>query len=76
MKRETKRVKIELLTEMLGTVAKDPEVYRSYIETKKPEMQTDEEYMTVEKIEEKGWTGFHGENGGTEKLFIYEYLVN
>lgn len=57
---------------MLGTVPKSPEVYKDYIETKKPENIDEEEYLTVEKIEEKGWTGFHrGENG----LFIYEYMI-
>lgn len=30
------KVKIRLITEMLGTVAKDPEIYRTYIESKKP----------------------------------------
>ena len=52
------KVKIKLLTEMLGTVTKDPEVYKTYIESKKPETQNGEkEYLTVDKIEEKGWTG-------------------
>lgn len=66
------RVKIKLITEMLGTVTKDPEVYKTYIESKKPETITEDEYLTVEKIEEKGWTGFHHDENG---LFIYEYMV-
>jgi hypothetical protein len=57
---------------MLGTVTKDPEVYKTYIESKKPETITEDEYLTVEKIEEKGWTGFHKDENG---LFIYEYMV-
>jgi hypothetical protein len=57
---------------MLGTVTKDPEVYKTYIESKKPETITEDEYLTVEKIEEKGWTGFHHDENG---LFIYEYMV-
>lgn len=67
------KVKIKLLTEMLGTVTKDPEVYKTYIESKKPETQNGEdEYLTIDKIEEKGWTGFHRDENG---LFIYEYMI-
>ena len=67
------KVKIKLLTEMLGTVTKDPEVYKTYIESKKPEtLNGEEEYLTVDKIEEKGWTGFHRDENG---LFIYEYMI-
>jgi len=69
MKRE---YTIELTTEMLGTVTKDPEVYRTYIESKKPEGITEEEYLTVDKIEEKGWTGFHRDENG---LFVYDYFI-
>lgn len=70
---ETKTYKIELTTRMLGTVTKDPEVYRTYIESKKPEDKNGEdEYLTVEKVEEKGWTGFHRDDTG---LFIYEYMI-
>jgi len=70
---KTKPYKIELTTRMLGTVTKDPEVYRTYIESKKPEDKNGEdEYLTVEKVEEKGWTGFHIDENG---LFIYEYMI-
>lgn len=70
---DTKEYKIELTTEMLGTVTKDPEVYKTYIESKKPEtLNGEDEYLTVEKIEEKGWTGFHRDEQG---LFIYEYMI-
>jgi len=65
--------KIRLLTEMLGTVAQDPEVYKTYIESKKPEvLNGEDEYLTVSKIEEKGWTGFHRDDQG---LFIYDYMI-
>ena len=69
-----KRVyQIRLETEMLGTVTKDPEVYKTYIESKRPEgVEGEAEYLTVEKVEEKGWTGFHRDENG---LFIYEYMV-
>lgn len=66
------KIKIELTTQMLGTVTKDPEVYKTYIESKKPESIDEKEYLTVEKIEEKGWTGFHKDDKG---LFIYEYMI-
>jgi len=69
---EEKHFRIELITEMLGTVPKDPDIYKTYIESKKPEEITDEEYLSVEKIEEKGWTGFHSDENG---LFIYDYMI-
>lgn len=70
---EKREFKIELTTRMLGTVTKDPEVYKTYIESKKPEEKNGEdEYLTVEKVEEKGWTGFHKDETG---LFIYEYMI-
>jgi len=65
-------MKIRLLEPMLGTVTKDPDVYKTYIESKKPESETEEEYLTVEKVEEKGWTGFHSDENG---LFIYSYMI-
>jgi len=69
---EKRQYKIKLLTEMLGTVPKDPEVYKAYIETKKPLTVEEKEFLTVEKIEEKGWTGFHRDENG---LFIYDYMI-
>jgi len=69
---EKRKYVIELKTEMLGTVPKDPEVYRTYIESKKPEGVDEEEYLNVEKIEEKGWTGFHKDTNG---LFLYDYMI-
>lgn len=69
---EKRTVVIKTITEMLGTVTKDPEVYKTYIESKKPEGIDEQEYLTVDKIEEKGWTGFHRDENG---IFIYEYMV-
>ncbi len=65
-------VKIKLLTPMLGTVPKNKEIYKNYIETKKPNEINEEESETIEEIEEKSWTGFHKDEKG---LFIYDYLV-
>jgi hypothetical protein len=69
---QRRKFQIKLVSEMLGTVTKDPEVYKTYIESKKPESITEEEYLTVNKIEEKGWTGFHNDDQG---LFVYDYLI-
>jgi hypothetical protein len=73
MQMDKKRFTVEFLTEFLGTVSKDPEIYRTYIESKKPETENHEdEYLTVEKVEEKGWQGFHRDDNG---LFVYEYMI-
>jgi len=56
----------------LGTVTMDPEVYKTYIESKKPKEIEEDEAATVEKMEQKGWTGFHSDEEG---LFIYDYMI-
>lgn len=70
---ETREIKIKLITKMLGTAPKDPEVYKIYIESKKPVEIKEDESATVEKVETKGWTGFHVAKDG--ELFIYEYMI-
>lgn len=65
-------VTVTLTEPMLGTVPKNQEVYRRYIESKKPADVEDEEFTTVEEIEEAGWTGFHSDENG---LFVYDYFV-
>jgi hypothetical protein len=74
MQTQTINVEIELVTEMLGTVPKNKEVYASYIESKRPAESGDgeAEVDTVEEIEEKGWTGFHSNGCG---LFVYDYFI-
>ena len=57
-------VTIRLIEPMLGTVAKDPEVYKRFIESKKPAEIKDNESSTVDQtntddLELRGWTGFH-----------------
>lgn len=78
---EEREVKIRLIEPMLGTVAKDPEVYKSFIESKKPaDLSNDDESSTVDErllndakeAEKKGWTGFHVDEKG---LFIYDYMI-
>jgi len=63
-------VLITLETAMLGTVPKDKEIYKTYIESKKPQNLDDDESSTVED-DEKGVTGFHADDKG---VFIYDYL--
>ena len=66
-------VVIELTSDMLGTVPKNKELYKTYLESKKPEsLKTEDESITVEEIEERGWTGFHKDEQG---LFIYSYMI-
>lgn len=59
---------------ILGTVSKDPAVYATYIASKAPNStDTSDELETVpEKIEEKGWTGFHMLDG---QPLIYNYVI-
>ena len=70
-------VTIRLIEPMLGTVAKDPEVYKRFIESKKPAEVKGDESSTVdqtntEDLELRGWTGFHKDKEG---LFVYDYVV-
>lgn len=65
-------ITVRLLTEILGTVPKDKKVYKTYIESKKPEGQKEDETATVQEIEEKAWTGFHSDEKG---LFVYDYFI-
>lgn len=69
---ERRSYRITLITEMLGTVPMNPDVYKTYIESKKPINNSEDESLTVDLVEEKGWTGFHRSEAG---LFIYEYMV-
>ena len=65
-------VKIRLTTDLLGTVPKNKEIFSTYIETKKPKNQTEEETENIEEIEEAGWTGFMQDEKG---IFIYDYMI-
>ncbi len=63
---------IELIEKMLGTVCKNRELYKRFIESKKPEGVEEDEAETVEEIEEAGWDGFHSDGKG---IFIYDYMI-
>jgi len=73
------QVKLTLTSEMLGTVPKDKNVYKSFVATKAPPtVDTDEEIETVpvatlEEIEQRGWTSFHQDEDGIP--FIYSYML-
>lgn len=71
---DEREVTIKLVTKMLGTVSKDPDIYKTYIESKKPASIEEDESATVDKIEERGWTGFH-RNTESKELFIYDYMI-
>jgi len=88
--RSKKSVRIKLLTPLLGTAPKSPEVFADYIATKGPDVETiEEEVATAEATAEaqkdeaaaaetRGWTGFHkvgGTGKNAGKLFIYDYVV-
>ena len=74
--KETRSYKIETITELLGTVPKDPIAYGTYIGPQKPdtviEDVVDEKEIDNIHEKEKGWTGFMSDDKG---LFIYSYMV-
>lgn len=73
----TQHYKIQLISEMLGTVPKDPDIYKAWIESMKPEEITEDEAAAIEKIDDKeakGWTGFRVDENG-KGLFIYDYMI-
>lgn len=68
---------VRFTSPLLGTVPSDPKVYETYIASKGIEKNPDKEDIlneseTVNKIEERGWTGFHKDALG---LFMYDYMV-
>lgn len=68
------RVKLTFTEPLLGTVPKDPEIYAGYVAGKAAltDEALAEELTTVEKVEEKGWTGFHKLDG---KPILYDYVI-
>ena len=75
---EKYRVKITLLTPMLGTVPKDEKTYSAYIELKKQKalkelgVEIDPSDETILFDEEKRLTGFHSDENG---LYLLDYQV-
>jgi hypothetical protein len=68
------RVVITFTEPILGTVPKDPEIYGTHVAgvAALTDEQLAEELATVEKVEEKGWTGFHQDNGHS---ILYDYVL-
>ena len=71
LKSKKKKYKVTLITEMLGTLPKDPEVYKRYIATKEDEIQAADNLP--EYTEEGGWTTFA--RNGTGEIIIYDYMI-
>ena len=69
---EERKITIELITQMLGTVPKNKEIYADFIATKNPSGIDNAEIESIEEIEERGWTGFHSDGKG---LFVYDYFI-
>jgi len=69
---ESYKVEIELLSPMLGTTPKNPEIYKNFIESKKPVTTTESESDHIEIAEGKGWLGFQKDEQG---LFLYDYMI-
>lgn len=67
----TYAVELELLTPLLGTVPKDPEVYSTYIASKGTDNEDEMDTIPVDP-EAKGWTGFHQNGAGP---FLYDYII-
>lgn len=71
-------VRLTLVEEMLGTVPKNPQVFKDFVQSKALEKglisaeEAKAEVATVEKEEERGWTGFMQDDNG---LFIYNYVL-
>jgi len=73
---EEKKIELVLIMEMLGTVPKNKQIYSDFIVDKAIKKGIDvddaEELETVQELDEKGFTGFHVDEG---KLFLYDYVV-
>ena len=67
------KVTLTFTEPILGTVPKDPEVYGDYVAglAALTDEQLAEELATVEKVEAKGWTGFHNSDGP----ILYDYVI-
>lgn len=70
----TRQIKLTFTEPLLGTITKDPEVYAAYIASRAAltDDELAEELATVEKVEEKGWTGFHMLDG---QPVLYDYVI-
>lgn len=70
------KVRVTLTNEMLGTMAGDPEIHRTYIASKAPDAKSIEEEVEaigVEGVEEKSMTVFPKMADGTP--FVWDYQI-
>lgn len=73
---ETRKVKLTLLEELLGTTPSNPDIYRDFIGSKAPDAATLEkevEALGVDAVADKGRTVFSRTEDG--QPFIYDYHV-
>lgn len=71
-------VELEFSEPVLGSTPMNPDIYKDFIESQKPEEQQEEEFKTVEAREERGWTGFRRTPDEGKKvgyLFTYDYTI-
>jgi hypothetical protein len=66
------KITATFLEPILGTVPKDENIYATYIGGKAEDADIEDELETVPSAEEKGWTGFHQEDG---KPVLYDYVI-
>jgi hypothetical protein len=68
------RVSLTFVSPVLGATPKDPDVYERYVASRAAleDEELAEELATVEKVEERGWTGFQEKDG---ELVTKAYVV-
>lgn len=72
-----KRITIEFTEDILGALPKNPNIYKDWVESKKPEEQKEAEAKNVPVDETKtddqlkGWTGFLQDEDG---IYVYDYV--
>lgn len=70
------KVTIRVLTEQLGTVPKNREIYTCHVADKASALLTEEEIaneaIDIEQLEEKGWTGFFKDGQG---IYMQSYML-
>ena len=65
-------LRITFTEPLLGSAPCSPEVYKQFIESKKPDAITEDESANVAEREEKGWTVFRSDENG---IFLYDYVL-
>jgi hypothetical protein len=78
----TYRVVLTFTEDLLGTVAKDPQLYESYIASRAPKLadgtpggRDEVETVPEARDEERGWTGFHHFPLPDGRPFLFDYQL-